>query len=443
MTQLHEHTEIVQKLRSDSGMDYLQSLPLIIAHVESAAVIGILREWANDRIPGIEAKLSCKLCLIAFGSLGRLEYVRAYSDLDPLILIQEDCDEDAKKQVRTSVLGSLTKDNPWLVIDDRELILQSEWSKLANQDLRFPVLCLSQFEKGSSPLEQQRRWQVLFESRPLYNTELCALAYRCVLPQVGLSASLLGTGYTRHAVDFRVIIENSPEFFAGFSNPTFLFKSALKYWKTRFLREFFEFSTQMSSVLGWFLQKAGSSLELDYLRSSTVMKIMRAHQFVEVLEHHFKNNEVNTVYYSQVIDEIIAKCNINKRALLAFQGRPWHPSSYAASTLHALLMCVLSRFSDCWERLYDPHVRELLERIPISDINFDALFRPAIQDPELYSLVEGLVQARKSYLRYMIATARIIDQLFIHGHVWYNHTVPIAIDRALKPFCRYNETLNL
>jgi hypothetical protein len=88
--------------------------------------------------------------------------------------------------------------------------------------------------------------------------------------------------------------------------------------------------------------------------------------------------------------------------------------------LHGLIVSVLSRFSVCWRSIYDENVRVNLRKIP-KHINFDAAFLAAIpKDTE--PVAKDLIRKRRTYRKYMAATADCINQTFVGGSLWATPT---------------------
>jgi hypothetical protein len=414
-----EHDEVQRLLRTPSGQDFLPSLSLLTVHIESATILSLLRGWATASLPSVRQTLGREVCLLAFGSLGRLEFVRGQSDLDPIILVDDGSTSIDPNSIRSAVLTPLAKDNPWLLFDDRPKVVQGEWGSMGSVELRFPVLTIDQLLNSSDELIGQRRWQVLLEARPLYNEGL----FRNVREQ------LIPGGEKRP--DFIKLIETAPSFYAAFENPIFLYKSAAKYWKTRFLREFFVFSTQLSLLLGWYLDRDGEQVDDGYVRAATAVKIIRAIRFAQVLDKEGRYAPGLNRYYVETLEEILKDHDVDKSTFLPF-GRDY--DTEAGRLLHGLLMGLLVRFTQCWEKLYDPQVKAALDKIPKEATNFDATFRRKIADTDTASIVDELLRLRSRYKQYMAATSKAIESVFVRGRVWARDTIPRRAADALTAF---------
>jgi hypothetical protein len=235
----------------------------------------------------------------------------------------------------------------------------------------------------------------------------------------------------RSAINFKKLAESITDFFASFENPSFLYKSAFKYWKTRFLREFYMFATSLSNVMGWYLQRNGESIPDGYVNAPTALKIINATRLAEELDKELKDNRHLREYYADVIAKILQRYGIDQGVLLLF-GK--HYLSEEARLLHGLLSNVLLRFSNCWEQIYNVDVREALSNIPKEKINFDATFRSKIKDTDTAQVVDELFNLRQAYLKYMSASAEVIDRVFPKGRVWSKFTVPVWLGKTLQPY---------
>src|SRR5829696_1180596 len=339
-----EHRELRNLLTSDIGKDFLPSLPLIESQIESAAILGILKQWCRGFIAAAERKLECKICFVAFGSLGRLEFVRTLSDLDPLIIVKSAKSTPIhENEVRAAILGPLARANSWLAMDNRDDVVAGEWENLPGVDLKYPVLTVEDLQNGQDQLTRQRRWQLLLESRPLYNEDMFKEVSDSLLPQQPIP-------YPRRSreqiVDFEQLVEHAPQIFAPLENPTFLYKSPFKYWKARILREFYVFATSLYFVLGWYRQQRSEALDYRYLRSSTATKIMRSTEFFAgALDKRLMQNTYLRGHYDEQMKDLLTKHKIKYHDLMAY-GEPY--STGAARLLHGLFAHLLSWFASCW-----------------------------------------------------------------------------------------------
>jgi hypothetical protein len=231
-------------------------------------------------------------------------------------------------------------------------------------------------------------------------------------------------------VNIQRLIADATSFFASFDNPAFLYKNQFKYWKTRFLRDFLTFSTQTLLVLGWYLQKTnGVPVDPHFVRAATVIKIMRTLRFAVEIEREALQNPANGEEYAEKMNDILKECNIKKRTVRLYGA---HYKSPAGQTLHGLLISVLARFSDCWEKLYDPRTRAVLETLP-KELNFESRFEQELPDTESREVVGDLLDLRDSYRRYMAAAARSLH-VFVRGRLWVKGNTPGWLGDAFKPF---------
>lgn len=431
-----EHAELMMFLKSDFGKDLLSALPLVASHFESTALLSVLRSSAAEIIPAVEAEIGREVCLLAFGSLGRLEYVAGASDLDPIILVDGTCSPTMAAAVRAAILPALSKMNPWLGMDWKDEILRNDWAAIPNPDIPYPVLGTAELRSADSLLAMQRRWQMLLEGRPLYNDSMFYSVYESLLPQIKRSKPLLEPHMSGPVaiIDFRVLADAGVSYFGGFDSPAFLFKSPFKYFKTRFLRDFFVFGTQLLFVLGWYLQEYDEQTQLPprYIRAATVTKIMRVVRFAVELERECKGNSAVASMYEADIKETITRFELHVQPMMLFGA---HYSPGPGRLLHGLVMSVLSRFVACWDRIYDPYVRSVLERVP-KHLNFESRFPQTTGDPVADSVLAELQERRDSYRRYMAATATVIRDKYPLGRVWAHATVPSWVSDALEPFTK-------
>jgi hypothetical protein len=429
-----EHTELMNYLGTEAGRDLLPALPLISSHIESSTIVAVLRQSLAEVVGRVQEHLGRPLCLIAFGSLGRLEYVAGTSDLDPIIVVEGTCSQDDAMLLRSEILKPISQMNPWLGLDHRDAILQDNWSAIAAPEIPFPVIGTADLNEQGTLLMKQRRWQILLEGRSLFNNTLFNSIYDALLPYKTKSISLLDDEPIpqKREIDFQQLTAAGGGFFGSFDNPEFLYKSPFKYFKTRFLRDFFVFSTQLIFVLGWYRQSHAEELSHRYIRVATVNKMIRLTRFADELERICRTNSVLASQYEQEIAQALVESELSIAPLLLFGN---HYSTRAARLLHGLLMSVLSRFVACWRLIYDPHVRSVLEGLP-KHINFESSFSQQSLTGTSGEVVSELKQRRDSYRKYMAATATVIQLIFIRGRVWGNAfaTVPGWVGSALTPF---------
>lgn len=429
-----EHQELTRTLAKDWAKDLLPSFPLVTTHIQSKTIIDVLRQSANAILASAEESLKVRLCLVAFGSLGRSEFVLNASDLDPIILVDGDLNPRSVNEIRSAILSPLAEVNPWLPLDERDKVLARDWENVSAPEIRFPVLSTHELTAGVERLTMQRRWQILLEGRPLWNERLFNEIYAMLLPQIRRPRSRFrdSPGTSETEIDFRSLVRGGADFFGGFEDPAFLYKSAFKYWKTRFLREGFVFASQLLFVLGSYLQTDGERLSQHYIRAATYTKLVRCVRFAQELENACSQNPALNKIYTKRVNEIIKPLDIPQERVLLY-GTDEAYSTLPARLLHGLILNILTRFTRCWEKIYDPNVRGLLDTLPKHN-NPDSLFEQEIQDPETRSTVRELKELRRGYHRYMKATAKVVDEVFVNGRVWTKHTGPREIQGALKPF---------
>jgi hypothetical protein len=257
-----EQTAIRQALNGPSGRDFLPSLPLLEAHFRTGAFLHVLRRLSAHAFRDVEERLRCELCVIAFGSLGRYEFVPTYSDLDPLIIFRTRGGPTLSAvDIRTEVLRPLVLHNPWLLLDDRELVQAGKLHDIVNADLKYPVYAFDDLVGASDERSQQRKWQLILEATALYGSDLFEQLRKRIVPTMRRSPL---DERDRDRIDFSKLITDVPEYFASFENPAFLYKDAFKYWKTRFLREFYFFGNMLNLLLGWYLVQHGAVCPSGY-----------------------------------------------------------------------------------------------------------------------------------------------------------------------------------
>lgn len=425
-----EHNELQRLLRSASGQDFFDCFPLIAVHIESSAILSILREWADTHLSSVTHSLGCEFSLLAFGSLGRLEFVRNHSDFDPIIIIDGEITPTLANSIRSAVLTPLARDNPWLLFDDRPKVLLGEWDPVS-AELRYPVMTVDQLLKSSEGIDRQRRWQICLEARPVYNQQLFHSVRQRLVPLSNRSVSLADGSEGETRPNFRELIRTAPAFYSAFENPKFLYKNAAKYWKSRFLREFFAFSTQLSLLHGWCLDKDGEVVDDSQIRAATLVKIIRADNFAQVLDREARRNPELNRRVIKELGAILKEHSIDSDSFSRF-GRDFDTD--AARLLHGLLVHLLVRFTECWGKLYDPQVKAALQSIPEEAINFDATFRSEIADENAAMIVQELMTLRNRYRAFMAATSQAIKFIFVERRTWRTESLPMEVAQALAPF---------
>jgi hypothetical protein len=127
----------------------------------------------------------------AFGSLGRLEYVPGFSDLDCMVVVDGPLSDDLALAIRSGFLTPLAAKAPWIMFDHRSAVLGSRWQEITNVNIPFPVISIDQLLE-SDELDTQRRWQLVLEGRALFNDDLFSHVYQVALPTLDRSRDLMG-----------------------------------------------------------------------------------------------------------------------------------------------------------------------------------------------------------------------------------------------------------
>ena len=417
-----EHSELEPLIKSDAGRDFHDAWPLITSHAASVTILDVLRGWAKKNIPSVEASQKCKICLMAFGSLGRLEFVSGQSDLDPLIVIDEQAGFDPN-QLRTLILSKMAIDNPWLLFDDRSGVETGKWGSSQISNLRFPVITSKQLAESNDDLLNQRKWQIMLESRPLYGEQMFDEITSSLIPP-RTSRSLTAPDY------LSLLEEVQTDFFPKFENPKFLHKSHAKYFKTRILRDFFKFSTTLSLMLGWYRSATNEPTIDNHIRASTLTKFIRADKFAAMIDAEAKKSPTNEILFKETILDIMSVSKLNPISLSTYRDCY---GSVSAQLVHGLIVGLVRRFTLCLDLLYSPDTTALLDKIS-PDTAIDAIFPSKITDLDTARVVEMLLDSRNSYLKYTSVAAQVLKVLLLDRHVWYHATTPKPISKALDPF---------
>jgi hypothetical protein len=411
-----DHRDLRRALTT-TGLQDLLPFPLVEAQLKSESVLEVIRGCAKEIVQPVEKQFGCSISIIAFGSLGRLEFVQGKSDLDVLLLYKPaDGSRVDANALRSAILMPLATMNPWLLMDDRDTFLRGEWEKVPGVELKYPVYLGNDIPTEDTKLASQRRWQILLESKYLYGRDLYESIFDAAVPQ------------NRRRINFQQLISKAPNFFAAFDDPAFLYKSAFKYWKSRFIREFYSFANMLNLVNGWYSQEDGSKLPPQFFRAPTALKIIRLTAFAQRFDNIAKNNSGMASLYEDKIREIIKQHKISTESLVAFRS---DYTTEAAKQFHSMLGGLLSRFSTCWEKIYSSETREALNNIP-KDVNFDSIFFKELPSPEK-EVAEELMQARNSYWRYMSAIAEALNTIFMR-HT--GGTTPRWLTAGIGPFIK-------
>ena len=418
-----EHYEL-QRLRSGHQWEFTKAgSTLSEAQICSEVALYVLSSSLAVLLPEAGFENENHLCVIAFGSLGRLEFSPHNSDFD--VLLVHDSLSHSDEELRDLVLTPLARMNPWLRMDRREEFLANGWSDIPNADLAYPVYSLSALVESSDRRTRQRRWQVLLESRCLYGRSCYETLWYNLAPTYVHQMPTAAGGGVRIDVD-RLLVKVG-EFFASFEDPTFLYKSTFKYWKTRFLREFYAYSNLLNFVAVG--MNRYHAREYDVLRAPSLLKISRASYFANWLSRSAGKGKDR---YRDSFRKILEASGIGDNELADY-GESSMPES--SRILHAILVALVAKFCACWERLYSPHVREALEVAPLG--NPDGRFLEVFAEKDNY-IIKDLFELRQDYLRLMSASAKMIELVL---DAMPGRASP-AIRNALEPFRRDIEPPN-
>ena len=358
---------------------------------------------------------------------GFREFHAGSSDLDPLILIDGDYDPSREQALRSSILQPLVRDNAWLNVEDRSAILAGAWDEIPSISLKFPLYSVAALESVHDRLTTTRKWQIILESEPIYNFELYRKIYQSLVPSIPTTTPLGAQKQPLHP-DLRTISHDIGAFFSSFGDPTFLFKDALKFWKTNFLREFYYFATSFSIVLAWHLEQDHVDLPLTFFKGSTGSKILRLLEFGKQLDQIAARDRNLEQKLLQSVEGLIARFKIPKQKLLSFPG---HYQTEAAQILNGLTLGLLSRFASCWAAIHESHTVAVLNALPKDQINVQSFFPPVVQDPNVARIVADLTQMRDAYLRNMGALAEVIQLV---GTAWNTRTRPLWLSELVQHF---------
>lgn len=407
-------------------------LPLIESAYRSEAILTVLQGSLSGTVESAERELASRIGVFAFGSLGRLEFVQGTSDLDVMIVYEpKDGVRQDPETLRRLVLEPLARLNPWLAMDDREVFLDQGWGAVSNVDLKYPVYRVEDLLEGADAMSRCRQWQALFESRCLYGQALHAIVLDGAGSNAGERPEPRGDAFgpQRRPRQPGKILREAREFFASFENPALLYKKSAKYWKTRFLREFFTFSTILTLILDWYFTTTRvPSPAADSLTGPVVSKLFRiARMGAEALDAPTKNRHLE-VRFEKALKFILAEHGISRDHLLIY-GASYR--SALASTYFGLVLATLARFASCWQKVYDPNVLRALDAVPLT-FNPDATVLQRLDDQTAAYTVEELIALRKSYRRHMSATACAFQDLI--GVLCHGKTEPPYVTDALRLF---------
>lgn len=407
-------------------------LPILQSLYESEICLYILRRTYSEILDRIEEEFSARICVAAFGSLGRLDFSPEDSDLDAVIIYEpSNGEQPSVEEIRDAVYQRSAPYLPWLVMDDRDLVIASKWQEISSVDLKYPVTSISSLKHPEGRLEQQRYWQILLESRWLYGRQFYDDLYLDIVPHEREIAINQKGSTSSQSVDFPSMIQGTQSFFASFEEPRRLHKSPYKYWKGRYLREFFSFCNIIAFILGYYLQleRRYEYCSSSYICAPIVLKLYRLFILADDLDQILVDNHRLSESVEREIAQILGQHDIRTDVVLAFPSRF---NTRAAHIFEGIVLSLLTRFSACWERLHDVRIRGHLERLEGEDVAFEGRFIDSVDLGASGPIIQDLLERRKSYLKYMAALASIVDSSI--GRVWFGRTVPRIIVDAIKPF---------
>jgi hypothetical protein len=341
---------------------------------------------------------------VAFGSLGRSEFVCEYSDLDPLFVVGMKSGNQNRERIRERFLTPLIAQSPWLLLDDRDAVSAGKWESVKNADIKYPIYTLEQLRDRKEAVDKQRYCQLLLEAAPLYGYAMLKDITKELLPK--FARPLIRTEPS-FRIDFFTLTQYVMEFFLSFDNPQFLYKDAFKFWKTRFLREPYYFSNILNLLVGCNRVSNRQQVDPDYISGSTTVKLFRATELVGVLDRQLMGNKTLLSDCKKQVDDIIKHRKLTKARLRLYDG------SYEtdpARLFHGMLMIVLIRFAECWSMLYSEDLRNAL--MP-KDVAYESKFISYVGSRG--EDIKHLVAMRNSYLRYMAGADDVIQRILLKG----------------------------
>lgn len=401
---------------------------------DSIARISVLGESAS-------AVLGEKVAVAAFGSLGRLDFHPHYSDLDPLIIVGDDHGYD-RNEIRGRVLGPLLRSSPWIRVDDHAEVARRDWTAITNIDIKFPVVSLEELRVSEDPLIDSRRWQIVMESVPVYGDCLFERAHQISSECIGhrvLGASDVGD--RRH---IEALMSGVPRFLARFDEPGRLYKSNYKYFKTRYLREFFSFTAIVDLVMEWVDRAAGLDLTKVCAFTTRVLQTSTTAKFIRLLDLPARLNEVisgparrRQEVCEREISAVLVRHRIATESLVEGTSSGMTRS---ASMMLSLALSLIKLYVECRELLYDRHVRDVLCQRPAESVNFDGRFVEHLM-PGADPALRDLFILRERYLRYMSAYAEIIPGVI--GRLLAGKSIPASVRGVVAAFIQRNPVPNL
>lgn len=425
-----ELLELRAALKGPERENILEALSLAESVYASLALLEVLTLVAAPVLRRAESRLRCSLALIVFGSLGRLEFDRARSDIDPLVLFDRRSGSRASAdQVRDEIVPALAKAAPWLPLDHSTELRRGRIHALTNLDTKYPVLDVAALRDEETPYVRRRRWQLWLESACIGGQTLYATTVRDTLPVVAGKSRAPSGREPALRLDVSTMLSEIGEYFVEFENPALLYKTPYKYFKARFLREYYQFASLLALLAIYFRQKEAVIDAPTLLRGPTLLKLLRASVFSFDLDRKL------TARPSLTADHQSALTKITQAAGVPFSSSDGSSAltSQAAVFLERILAALTVRFAEVRTRLYDDAVSTHLSCLPV-DTNFDARFLPHIQSVAARNCVIELLDRRSTYLRLMAAFSQAYRLLYLPATPWGGATAPKWLDQALHSF---------
>jgi hypothetical protein len=374
---------------------------------------------------GREIGSDVRVTLVVFGSLGRMEFVPALSDVDPIIVWDAPRDEPTMAaRLREGLIGRLARAHSWLQIDDRATFLTAGWGTVKNVDMKFPVFNRAEL-LAATPEAEKRRWQIMFESRPLVG----AAFYYELFGEVCAAQS------DAEPTDFSRLAQKSLNYFSHFEEPE-MYKDAVKYFKATLFRDFYKFANITNLALGWRAQFSESVDLLRHLRAPSLVKIWRLVQLADAAEQSAVTSAPSAALAALLNDVASATADDS----LAQIAPPPAYRDEAAQLLYRLIVRLVYRFTQCWEEMYLPATRNALRGI--RGIKLDAVFPTTIDDAAAEQKIEQLLDLRRKYLAEMRNLSRVLAEYFFVGTNWaVSHEIPRAFANSIAPFARYGDAV--
>lgn len=417
---IFEARSLLQRHRSAAA-----SLSLWEAHIAARTSLYVLRDAMHAIELSREIGSDVRVTLVVFGSLGRLEFVPALSDVDPIIVWDAPRDEPTMAaRLREGLIGRLARAHSWLQIDDRSTFLTDGWDAVKNVDMKFPVFNRADLLADTAEAER-RRWQIMFESRPLFGSTF----YSELFGEVCAAQS------DAEPTDFSRLAQKSLNYFSHFEEPE-MYKDAVKYFKATLFRDFYKFANITNLALGWRAQFSESVDLFKHLRAPSLVKIWRLVQLPDTAEQSSVTGS-RSVALAGLLSDLAGVAADDSLSQIV------PPPAYrdeTAQLLYRLIVRLVYRFTQCWEEMYRPATRNALRGI--RGIKFDAVFPTAIDDAAAEQKIEQLLDLRRKYLTEMRNLARVLAEYFFVGTNWVvSHEIPRAFANSISPFARQGDAI--